>query len=591
MTRRSRTLKASRLWRLVLVPLPFLIALPFLLKPSFSLVDDGVSLDVAKRMDANDMRVKDKETGERYSRFWYIEDESGRVRPAYWWWLWLNYKLYGTSPTAWFLGLALSLVVLLQIIYQLASRATGSVLAGVLAGGLVAAFYPYSAVFARLGLGETPQVLLLGASLLCMGQVYALGPRIAKRDVPLCIALFAAAVVMLAVAYFVKETTLAMLPTSVVMALALWRRRSDGLSKALLIGYAAASLAAAAALLVHVWPLMGSGRYSTLYFFRASPGAQWSTVEKVGKSLGLLVQYLGLVRDAWLALPVLGLASLAVRLVRAWRGEGLRDEQRWPLVWLTYAAASVLLLAPWGGSDRVVARYLLPFTMFGALVIGPEIAWLLTATHRALAERDKAEGKLAALCVVLRVVLVSLVALLGVVGVMNLALACTESAKMHARQTADANLVRLIAAQAPKDEPVFAKLLVGDEEEIRYGIVLHVRLICGREDYGFRSIRYIGEADRETVPANYRELVGYPEAGQWIVYPYGRYRYELGGEIARVFLLLKPKQAYAVTTKGWQPQPDLDSLERAMKQAGYGWIVLVPSVGASQIEMPEERAP
>ncbi|HUU96266.1 MAG TPA: hypothetical protein VM487_11040, partial [Phycisphaerae bacterium] len=105
MAQRPHAVKARWWWRLVLVPLPFLIALPFLARPDFALVDDGVSLDIAKRVDTNDMRVKDQKTGERDSRFWFIEDTNGRVRPAYWWWLWLNYRLYGTSAGGWYFGL------------------------------------------------------------------------------------------------------------------------------------------------------------------------------------------------------------------------------------------------------------------------------------------------------------------------------------------------------------------------------------------------------------------------------------------------------------------------------------------------------
>jgi len=221
MAERARAGSKRSLWRLALVPLPFLIALPYLVDPTFSFIDDGTSLRTAKEMDAGEMRKKPDGSGERYSATWYVETEHGRVRPVYWLWLWLNYKLYGFNCRAWHVGLAVSIALLLQLAYEISYRVTRSVAASMVAGGLIAAFHPYAEVFTRLGLGEVPMLLLVGVSVLCMVQGWSLGPRVAEGKQVWLWGWFALAVVTLGLAYFVKETTIAMLPTSVVMVFAL----------------------------------------------------------------------------------------------------------------------------------------------------------------------------------------------------------------------------------------------------------------------------------------------------------------------------------------------------------------------------------
>jgi hypothetical protein len=563
MARRSRTPAGRWLWRLLLVPLPFAMALPFLIKPSFSLVDDGVTLDIAKRMDTNTMRVKDPDTGERYSPYWYIEGGNGRVRPAYWWWLWFNYKLYGTRAGGWHFGLALSLAVLLQLIYEISWRVTGSVLAAMLAGGLVVAFHPYAPVFTRLGLAETPLLLLLGVSVLCVVRGYALGPRVPKRKEPLLIVCFVGAVVTLGVAYFVKETCIAMLPTSVVMLLALWRRKADVLSKAFLVGYVAANVVASVVLLAYVLPTMKGHTYSALYRY----DLPWWGIEQFFK-------YLGTVGQAWSVLPVLALAAMGVRLARARRERALADEQRWQLVWLACAASSLVLLAPWGGSTLTVPRYLFPFTVFGALLIGCELAWLLTSARRLLAEYARSPGKYGVQRATLQSVVAFVVAALVVLGLVNAALACGATIKSQRRETADANLVRLLATQAPQGQPLFVKLVVPDEEETRYEIRLHLNLIYGRADFANdHSVQYLGDPEQPGIPEGYRSYVGVPERGQWVVWPRGRYRRELDYELVAVQELVRPTRAFLVSAKGWEEMTTPRELRQKLGEITYGWVV------------------
>jgi hypothetical protein len=225
----------------------------------------------------------------------------------------------------------------------------------VLAGALIVAFHPCAEVFWRLGLGETPMLLLLGLSVLCLAKGYALGPQVARARRALFWTCFGGAIVPVCLAYFVKETSVAMLPVSLVMLAALWRRDADGSSKALLVGYTAANAAATAALAAHVLPVLGSGIYSRMYLY-----------DQLGWALRHAGQYAWYVAQAWLVLPVVALVSFVVRLVRSRRGEGFSGPLRWQLVWLAFMVAYVVVLAPWGGSDVAIARDLMPFALSSA---------------------------------------------------------------------------------------------------------------------------------------------------------------------------------------------------------------------------------
>ena len=561
MVRRSRAASTRWLWRLLLVPLPFVMALPFLIAPSFSLIDDGVTLATARRMDTNEMRLKQDASGERHSRYWYIESEHGRVRPTYWWWLWFNYKLYGTNSGAWHLGVALSIALLLQLVYAISYRVTGSVLASMVAGGLIVAFHPYAEVFWRLGLGETPMLLLIGVSLLCMVRGYSLGPRVPRKKAWLYWLCFAGAVVPLGVAYFVKETSLVMLPTSVVMLLVLWRRKSDRLSKALLVGYVAANAVAAVALLAHVLPTLRTGDYSELYRY-----------DLPGWSVGQFFNYLGTVGKAWSALPVLALAAMGVKLARSWRGGGLADEQRWQLVWLTCAAASIVVIAPWGGSTVAIARYLFPFAIFAALLIGHELAWLFTSARRLLAEPAKARDKYGLERVTLSSVAVFVVASLGVLAAANLPPACKATLDSARLEATNANLVQLLAAEAPRGRPLYANLTL-DEEEIRYEIRLHLAMIHGRDDFGSdRSVKYLGHPDEPGIPEQFRDYMAMPEPGEWVLAPWRRYRSR--AEIHALYRDLRPTRVFLVTAKGWEPTTASGELARKLQALKGAWVVL-----------------
>ena len=566
MAQRARATSAHHLWRLVLVPLPFLMMLPFLIDPTFSLVDDGVSLQTAMRMDIDKMSKKPDGSGERHSRHWYVEEHRGRVRPVYWWWLWLNYKLYGFNCHAWHIGLGVSIALILQLAYELSYRATGSVLASVVAGGLVVAFHPYAAIFTRLGLGEVPMLLLIGVSVLCMMRGWSLGPRVPGGKQALLWLWFGLAVVTLGLAYFVKETSLVMLPTSVVMLLALWRRESDAASKVFLVGYVLANVAAAVALLSYVVPAMKlpppgeAPKYSHLYLYY-----------KLGWMLDSVSSYLRYVARAWSALPVLALAAMGVKLARSWRAGRLADEQRWQLVWLTCAAASLLVIAPWGGSDERIARYLLPFTMFAAIFIGWEVIWLVQSTRRLLAGYAKAPGKYELQRLTLRSVLVLVVAL-GVLAMMNFPFAYKGVLDAWRIEAVSGNLLRGLAARAPQGRPLYARLVVEEQEELRYGMRLHLGMIYGREDFNKdRLVKYFGPPGDPAVREGY---VGLPEAGEWVLVPWsvGRQRGQLN--VAALSQLLKATQMFVVTEHGWEVMPNSSVLMQKLSRLKEAWVVL-----------------
>lgn len=605
MARRSSIDSLRPYWRLLLIVLPLVIAWPFLVKPSFSLVDDGVSLDMAKRMAANEMHKETLADGTREmpSANWYIEKAHGRVRPVYWWWMRLNYSLWGTSAGGWHLGLVLAIAVLLQLVYEIAYRTTGSVLAGMLAAGLIVCFHPYAPVFSRLGLGETPMLLLLGVSVLCMVWLMKLAPRLSAEEPWGIVALAALCIGALAplfLAYFTKETCLAMLPASIAMVFVLWRWRSGPVSWAVLLAYAAANAACAVLLLRELWPLLGEGDYAREYFFQKNP---YTTAQQLGASLTMLSEYVSTINAAWSALPILALGALGYRLVKAVRGragargaaggdagktrgkkakaaakatEGWAPEDvRWGLVWLTFALGSLVLLAPWGGSTLPVPRYLLPFAMFAALLVGREAAWLLTGAWEGLAELTKVPGRFGMPRAVLRAAFVALVGLLCVLAVVNVWLAIGSTAAAHRLQTADANMLRLVAAEAPKGRPLYMKLVLRAQDELRLETQLQLHMIYGRADFAKRSsVKFpIDPADVPDDPA-YKHITGLPNTGDWLAIPYGT-RFRQQQNIGRFVYTLQPTKLYVVGARGWESVPGdpgvvLDKL-KGLKDA---WVVM-----------------
>ena len=295
-----------------------------------------------------------------------------------------------------------------------------------------------------------------------------------------------------------------------------------------------------------------------------------------GWMLGSLWSYLGYVGKAWSALPVLALAVLGVRLARAWRGGGLADEQRWQLVWLTFAVTSLLVLVPWGGSTLRIARYLLPLTMFTAIFIGQEVAWLFDGARRLLVGYAQSPGKYELQRMTLRGVLVFVVVLVGLVVAINVPLAYKAGLDAWRLEAVNGKLVRGLAAQAPRDTPLYAKLTVDHEEEIRYAIGLHLRMIYGRKDFGRdESLKYFGLEDDPAVPDMYRRYMGLPQVGEWVLVPWSVSRYRYQPRIDALSELLRPTQVFLVTAKGWESVVNSRVLMDKLDELKEAWVVMV----------------
>jgi hypothetical protein len=143
--------------------------------------------------------------------------------------------------------------------------------------------------------------------------------------------------------------------------------------------------------------------------------------------------------------------------------------------------------------------------------------------------------------------------------------------RSHEVEAANGNLLRLLAAEAPRDRPLYVNLSA-DEEEIRYEIGLHLAMIHGRDDFsGGRSVRFLGD------PTRGGERASLPAPGDWVIAPEGNYRY--GMELPKAVWLAQWAKVFIVDAAGWRAfareQEDAARLAVAFKELRCGWVVIV----------------
>jgi hypothetical protein len=189
--------------------------LPRLASAQFGLLDDGVTLLVARHLLAEPTSLLTQEA------------TSGRLRPTYWLFYTLYYVLWGSSPTGYFVMQWLVLCLTSLAITSIIATITRDYIAAPIGGLLYATSGPVWESYYTLSKPEPPLVLWLALSQLCLFMAMFSQKR-RLRWVQLTLSIF-----FLAAAYLTKETTVVMLPISIALLILVWlatRGLADGAS-------------------------------------------------------------------------------------------------------------------------------------------------------------------------------------------------------------------------------------------------------------------------------------------------------------------------------------------------------------------------
>ncbi len=362
MTRAASTAALpSRFWqtiRRLAGYFPVLLAvglmLPRLLAPGFGLFDDGRILVTAKTIT---------------SGTWYTGADSleGRFRPVHWLWFTLSYLVGGGNPLWFFIANTAALVLVVAGLIYLVRAVSGSQHQGWIAGLVFVLAGPVAESFLTLK-GEVILLTLIVLSLVAV-LLYPKAGNLAQKA-----GTVALTTLSLILAYLTKETTLVLLPVSLVWFLLarFWPGYEQEPRRIAARGsYLVANLIAAAVFFglrtAALSAQVSAGTYSGQYTFQLS-------------QLGLsALRWAGwLTRDFLWVVPLAGMAILLILLRRRLDGNSLLIDA---FVWM---GAWVCIYLPW---TYMAEYYMLPFALGLAVFVSACLAELVRAWHRRNWER------------------------------------------------------------------------------------------------------------------------------------------------------------------------------------------------------------
>ncbi|HEY7250685.1 MAG TPA: hypothetical protein VIG37_09310 [Methylomirabilota bacterium] len=326
------------------VVLAALVMLPRLASPQFGFLDDGLTLEIGRRVIG------------RWSDLLHLNPETGRFVPAYWLVYSAIVAAVGVRPRAFFTVNVVILAALLAMLARLVRRSGGTRGQAGVAMVVLAACGPTIESVYTLSKPEPLQLLWMAGALLATAATTEAAP--ARRA-----GWIALAVVLTLLACATKETSLVLIPIALGWLAIDW---ADGRSRRFPATYVAVNVMAAAAFLAlraHYAPLgLAEGSYTRAYTL------EWRVV---APALFRIAAWL--VRDFAFLLPLL--VVLAV-----WRpgGPGRRGRLvRYAGVWM---AGWLAVFLPWPATFEY---YLLPFA-FGAAALAGRLVGDSWAARRRL---------------------------------------------------------------------------------------------------------------------------------------------------------------------------------------------------------------
>jgi hypothetical protein len=322
------------------VLLAILFMLPRLLSPQFELFDAGRALVTAQKIS---------------SGTWYTGADSieGRFRPVHWLWFTLSYLADGSNPLWFFLANTLALLIITGGTVFLVHAVSGSRLQAWLAGILLLSAGPVVEGFYTIK-GEVVQLALMVLALLIILAYARAGGKWKKA------ALVAAAALVLLLAALAKETTIVLLPISLVWYLSarFWPARDRNAARTGITGaFLVANLLSVPAFFLlrsaAISDQLSEGTYTSRYTFQ------------LGQLATSALRWAGwLVRDFSWVVPLLLLALLAIITSRRAAGARLLFDSA---VWM---AAWICVYLPW---NFMAEYYMLPFAL-GLAVLASGLA-------------------------------------------------------------------------------------------------------------------------------------------------------------------------------------------------------------------------
>jgi hypothetical protein len=436
------------------------VMMPRLASPNFGLLDDGVTLMVARDL-------LQPSPGNDHENLFTLESDRGRLKPVTFLYYALQYAAWGPNPGAFFVIQWLTLTLTAIAISAITLMAAGDILAAlvsglayVFSGAVIESYY-------TLSKSEPPMTLWLVLSMLCLVAVLFARDAMRRRGW----ALFSASAALLLPAYFTKETALAMLPVAgmwACLAIALERKSSSRTTSRMMIGYFLVNLAIA---LIYLVARTASG---TAGVEAGSDSRGYSFA--AGEMVGTLMNYAGwYFRDFSYLLPLLTfLGCLSLISTQSTRFR----TRRVTLDCILWIAGWTAVMLPWRSA---LEYYLLPAAV-GVAVMTGVVSSEVARTLPKVSARFRLLGYcacLAALC-------------LGVVAVAN---ALTNGRVQIAVDASNSELVDYLASNVPAGGTVLVNLPPFNEYMVELGI--HLALLKQRGDI---QVRYAQEVDTFSQP-------------------------------------------------------------------------------------------
>ena len=328
-----------------------LVMLPRLASAQFGLLDDGLTLQIAREV---------------HGRWWtvlYLIPETGRFFPARWLFYSIIADLVGARPLGFFSVNVLVFAAVLAILAALV-RLSGGTRASVIIAALVFAVCgPAIETFYTLSKPESLQLAWIGLSLLATAASAADGRRSISRAGWATLAAGA-----LLIAHATKETSVVLIPIALGWLAIEWRSRpADPCARRFAATYVVLTIVAAAAFAGLRWRYaavaLAEGSYTRAYGFDSVT---------LGAAFFRITAWLA--RDFAFLLPLLatGLLRLGSATTRVHR------PLVYSFVWMT---GWLLVYLPWPATFEY---YLLPFALGAALLAGIVAgnAWSERATPR-----------------------------------------------------------------------------------------------------------------------------------------------------------------------------------------------------------------
>lgn len=334
--------KSSLLAIFLLLVIAVIVFIPTL-KIGFSLVDDAYDILYAKKILENIFGLNMQGLLGNL-----VESSIGRFRPTYWFWQSCVYLLAGTDPMLHYLFHAILITTTSLIIFKLVYFITKSNLGGLIAGSLFLVVPVNAENWLRLGPAEP----LMGFLVITAIYLFLKQKKLT------------ASFIVIALAFFSKETTIAVVPALFIYYFSkrlLGHKKDKRLLKLIMFSLFLLLITVTATFLIRT-------SYSTFYEFSISDSIFRSKI------------YLKLILSAFPAATIFVITYLFRNacLLCNKKIDRISDADLIQLFFLSFSVFYILVQSPW---VWVLERYLMPATIGLSVFVGIEISKIKTILY------------------------------------------------------------------------------------------------------------------------------------------------------------------------------------------------------------------